>query len=258
MKESIRNHTHVKEQYADDTNLTARISIHDKYSVNRTGFGNWLFEQYDFFTGCRILELGCGTGSLWKGRKLPGNTALTLTDFSAGMLDSARTNLAGMGNVTFLQADIQNIPFEDGAFDYVIANMMLYHVPDIDRAIAEVRRVLKPGGTFACATSGENGIAEFVWSIFAISHQLPPVTVPFTLQNGGAMLEKHFDTVQIRRYEDHLEVTDPRDLVSYIRSLKTMADFSSVTDEEMLAAFGERMENGVLTVPKEYGTFLAD
>ncbi len=255
--ETIRTTEHVREQYRTASNLTARISIHDKYSVNRQGFGNWLFEQYEFPENCRILELGCGNGGLWRNRTLPHGVTLTLTDFSDGMLESARASLAGMGSLTFRQADIQDIPYEDGAFDFVIANMMLYHVPDIDRAIAEVRRVLKPWGTFACATSGENGIAEFVREIFAEKYSLAPVTVPFTLQNGGEMLERYFDRVEVRRYEDHLEVTEPADLVGYIRTLSGMADFSSVSDEEMLEEFTSRMVDGVLVVPKEYGTFLA-
>ncbi len=255
--ENIRTTEHVREQYGTASNLVARISIHDKYSVNRMGFGNWLFEQYEFSENCRILELGCGSGGLWKNRTLPAGMSLVLTDFSAGMLESARENLAGAENIIFRQADIQDIPFPDNSFDFVIANMMLYHVPDIGIAIAEVRRVLKPGGTFACATSGENGIAEYVWDIFAEKHRLKPIGLPFTLQNGGAMLDEHFNHVEVRRYEDHLEVTDPADLVRYIRTLKTMADFSAVSDEEMLDAFVSRMENGVLVVPKEYGTFIA-
>ncbi len=255
--EAIRSRKEMKKQYGTDANLVSRISIHDKYSVNRKGFGNWLFEQYEFFEGCRILELGCGTGGLWKKRTLPEGAELILTDFSAGMLQSARENLAGMENVTFRQADIQDIPYPDGGFDTVIANMMLYHVPDRNRGIAEVRRVLKSGGIFACATSGENGIAEFVRELFADSHSITPVKVPFTLQNGAELLKRHFSHVEIRRYEDHLEVTEPSDLVRYIRTLGAMADFSSVTDEEMLDTFERHMENGVLTVPKEYGTFLA-
>lgn len=255
--ETIRTTEHVREQYKTSSNLTSRISIHEKYSVNRQGFGNWLFEQYDFTENCRILELGCGTGGLWLGHTLPAGCKLILTDFSAGMLEKAQSNLGGAGNIVFRQADIQNIPFDDSTFDFVIANMMLYHVPDIDKALSEVRRVLKPGGTFACATSGENGIAEFVRDLFAESHSIPPITLPFTLQNGEEMLRQHFEKAEIRRYEDHLEVTDLHDLLTYIRTLGSMADFSSVTDEEMLAAFEKHTENGVLTVPKEYGTFLA-
>lgn len=48
--------------------------------------------------------------------------------------------------------DIQNIPYEDNSFDLVIANMMLYHVPDLPRALAEVGRVLKPEGKLYTAT----------------------------------------------------------------------------------------------------------
>ena len=255
--ETIRKTEHVREQYATSSNLTARISIHEKYSVNQMGFGNWIYAQYDFPESCRILELGCGNGAMWMGKTLPRGASLTLTDFSDGMLETARANLAGMAGVEFRQADIQAIPFDDASFDFVIANMMLYHVPDLDRAIAEVRRVLRDGGGFTCATTGENGIAEFVWDMFAEEYHLAPVRVPFTLQNGGEMLARQFESVEVRRYEDHLEVTDASDLVGYIRTLGSMADFSAVPDDVMLRAFEERMQNGVLVVPKEYGMFLA-
>lgn len=79
----------VTEQYKTDENLAARISIHDKYSTNKQGFGNWVFEQYRFSEGSCILELGCGNAAVWQGRTLPKNVRLLLTDLSAGMLSAA-------------------------------------------------------------------------------------------------------------------------------------------------------------------------
>ena len=58
----------VKKQYATSTNLNKRISIHDKYSTNKQGFGNWIVSQYRLEPGMKVLELGCGTGSMWAGR----------------------------------------------------------------------------------------------------------------------------------------------------------------------------------------------
>lgn len=92
-------------------------------------------------------------------------SALVLTDLSEGMLEAARDCVGEYDNVSYEQADTQSIPFEQDSFDAVIANMMLYHVPDLRRALLEVRRVLKPGGSFYCATFGEHGIL--------IARQLP-------------------------------------------------------------------------------------
>ena len=63
----INNQKNVKEQYANAGNLNTRISIHQKYSTNKIGFGNWIFSNYKTTQGMKVLELGCGTGDMWKG-----------------------------------------------------------------------------------------------------------------------------------------------------------------------------------------------
>ena len=113
---------------------------------------DWLLTQYPIHAGDNVLELGCGTGSMWKGRieHLPFGCHVTLTDISPAMVDAAREQLADVRGVKFECADIQNLPYPDASFDVVIANMMLYHVPDIARGLSEVRRVLRRDGRFFC------------------------------------------------------------------------------------------------------------
>ena len=65
----INNAATVKKQYGTSTNLSTRISIHAKYSTNKQGFGNWISDHYDIREGMKILELGCGTGEMWKGKE---------------------------------------------------------------------------------------------------------------------------------------------------------------------------------------------
>ena len=65
---NMTNSENVKEQYADERNLLARIRLHEKYSTNKYGFSNWLFDyHYKFTDSCKILELGCGIGDNGKG-----------------------------------------------------------------------------------------------------------------------------------------------------------------------------------------------
>ena len=111
----------------------------------------------------RILELGCGNAAMWKKHvgALPEGCELLLTDLSDGMLEEAQRQLGKHERVRYAQVDAMDILCGDARFDAVIANMMLYHVPDIDRALAEIRRVLKPDGWFACATNGEQASAAF-------------------------------------------------------------------------------------------------
>lgn len=152
----------VKEQYKDGKNLSQRISIHHKYSVNNEGLGNWLFKQYNISEGHRILELGCGTGDLWNGKlkDLPDGVEIFITDFSKGMVNEAAEKYQDFDFIKTQIIDIQDIPFESEYFDIIIANFMLYHVPNIDKALSEVYRVLKPNGIFFAATVGDNHMVE--------------------------------------------------------------------------------------------------
>ena len=255
---TINNASVVRSQYATAANLSTRISIHDKYSVNKQGFGPWIVSHYPIEPGFRVLELGCGTGSMWRGQEelIAKCAELVLSDFSAGMLETAKENVAGP-NVRHQVIDIQDIPCPTGSFDLVIANMMLYHVPDLPRALAEVRRVLKPGGTFLCATYGEHGIMEYLSQLLTDCGVRDNTNKSFTLQNGAAKLETVFAHVERRDYPDALAVTDPDDLVDYVYSLSSMTTLSAVPRETVRSALTINMRDGVLTVPKEYGLFLA-
>lgn len=73
----------VKQQYATETNLNIRIAIHEKYSTNKMGFGNWIFSNYEISDGMKVLELGCGTGDMWKDKEamIASCSKLVLSDF---------------------------------------------------------------------------------------------------------------------------------------------------------------------------------
>ena len=147
---AVQQDAAVQAQYKTAQNLNIRISIHAKYSTNKQGLGNWIFSHYDLPAGTEILELGCGTGSIWKHR-LPAaenGVRLFLTDFSEGMLSSARELLGEQPNLSYAVVNIQDIPYESGRFSRVIANNMLYHIPDLDRGLSEVKRVLADDGIF--------------------------------------------------------------------------------------------------------------
>ena len=192
---TINNQKTVKEQYANATNLNTRISIHQKYSTNKMGFGNWIFSNYKITKNMKVLELGCGTGDMWKGHEdlMEACSKIVLSDFSESMLENAKTNSGDKANVEYRIIDIQDIPFEAETFDVVIANMMLYHVPDMSRGLSEVRRVLKKGGTFYCATFGEHGIMEFLSHALNAYGVEDKVDKNFTLQNGKEILVKHME-----------------------------------------------------------------
>ena len=249
---SISDQSVVCSQYATSAKLETRISIHEKYSRNKQPFGEWIVSHYQLLPCEQVLELGCGTGSMWQGVQLPEACHVTLTDLSSGMLDAARANTTHL-NADYSVCDAMSLPYPDGCFDVVIANMMLYHVPDISRALREIRRVLKPDGRFFAATFGEHGVTEAVLDMFSL-----PCTANhrFTLQNGTAQLKQCFSHVVVRTRPDALDVTDLHDLISYLRTMAGMTVLADIPDEDLLQVFSQHMENGILALPNEYGLFI--
>lgn len=248
----------IEAQYKTSRNLTKRISIHEKYSTNKQPFGQWIMEHYELVSGFRILELGCGTGDMWKSHldMLPPDSHLILSDFSAGMLETSKFNLGFHPQLDYQVIDIQLIPFPDASLDMVIANMMLYHVPDLHKGLSEVRRVLKPGGKFYCATYGEHGIMEFINDTLRDQGIHGEIGKTFTLQNGAVILRYHFDEVVMDVREDGLAVTDISDFVDYVLSLSSLTGIVKNSRQDLHCAFSKKATNGILYVPKEYGMFI--
>ncbi len=251
----INNTAVIREQYANAEKLDIRIELHRKYSLNKEPFGDWILSHYELKPGMKVLELGCGTGNMWQDAAhwLPAEAALLLTDFSEGMLETARQTVPPLPNIAFRQVDIQQIPYEDSTFDVVIANMMLYHVPDLEQALKEVSRVLKPEGRFFCATVGERGVAR--WLEETLDHP-DGNAYPFSLQNGGAKLSRHFACVEQRTREDGLRVTDLEDLTDYVLSMASFSRWRELPRAALRERLARTMQDGVIAIPKEYGLFI--
>lgn len=113
--------------------------------------------------GSRVLEAGCGTGAqtVILARHSP-QAQLTSVDISADSLAKARAAAlaAGAGNVTFEQADLFGLPFPDESFDHVFVCFVLEHLAQPGRVLAELRRVLRTGGSLT-AIEGDHGSAYF-------------------------------------------------------------------------------------------------
>ncbi len=102
--------------------------------------------------GMRLLDVGCGPGTITADLAAvvaPGE--VVAVDASAGILDEARALAAdrGLTNVTFEVADAYALPYESGSFDVVHAHQVLQHLADPVAALAEMRRVARPGGLVA-------------------------------------------------------------------------------------------------------------
>lgn len=256
------------QQYQNAGKLNARIALHERFSTNPQGWFPWIIEQMDLPPACHVLELGCGPGILWRTlleqggwEQLPAGWDVTLSDFSEGMLAQARHNLGGFNGFRFQVIDAQAIPFEAGRFDIVIANFMLYHVPDRPRALSEIRRVLKQGGCLYAATVGDHHMQELA----ALTGQFDPsgkveqmrMGPEFSLENGQAQLEAFFDRVRLLRYPDGLHVTEAAPLIDYMLST---ASFTHHDRRAEFAAFVAQVfaaKGGVMDITKDSGMFIA-
>ncbi|SFC01021.1 Methyltransferase domain-containing protein [Butyrivibrio sp. YAB3001] len=249
----------VKAQYATSKGLNTRLSFHDKYSTNKLGYGNWIVSNYEIHEGMKVLELGCGTGSLWMQRDelVSKFGKFVLTDLSEGMLATAKGNLGERDNMEYMVADIQNLPFEDNSFDVVIANSMLYHVPDIHKGISEVRRVLKDDGVFYTSTLGENNFTDRLAEWFKLGGESFNPNHNFTMQNGEGILKSAFTDVEARFYEDALHVTDIEDLVEYLCSLASFKAILDIPVHKLSDILKDHAVDGAIDLPKEYGLFIA-
>lgn len=246
---------HVDALYVRQDSLSIRIALHDKYSENSYGFHNWLFDRFHLKAGDRVLDVGCGTGRIWQNRALPEDVHILLADFSPLMVEKSSQLLGHRPGFSFQQMDIQALPLADDAFDIVIANHMLYHVPDLMKGLSEVWRVLKPGGAFFASTVGEDNMRELgeLYNAFPSSVQFVlPDQLSFTLENGEALLKQVFKTVSQSRYPDALRVTSQEDLMAYILSYNSIPEKDRAGFQRLLAS---RFEDGVFRISKSQGVF---
>jgi Methylase involved in ubiquinone/menaquinone biosynthesis len=257
-----------KQQYETDKNLNARVALHQRFSTNKQGWMNWVFQNYDLKPGMRILELGCGNGMIWqeKADKLPPNLSLCLSDFSQGMSNSARKNTDSLDFIDYKVIDAQEIPFENDNFDVVIANHMLYHVPDTGKALKEISRVLRPEGTFYATTIGSGNFKEMIEILQNFDENIDfaqdGIVNAFGLQTGENRLGEFFDSVQVRKYEDSLHITEPEPFIAYVLSSQGIGNINDIILGERSQEFTEYIlslfaQKGCVDVYKEAGIFVS-
>ena len=250
-------------QYRDSSNLDARAAIHQRFSTNPYGWFHWVFDRLSVLPeNARILELGCGPGYLWKecGQPIPAAWNIILSDLSPGMVDAAWRNLVVTGrNFKFEQIDAQSMPYPAETFDAVIANHMLYHIPDRRKALSEMRRVLKADGRLFAGTLGADHMREMWDQLERVAPiQRETITSAFTLENGTAQLQEFFPRVDVFHYEDNLRVTDVSAILAYVRSMTSTAEFSEAQFQSIEREFTDAMKtNGEIFITKDSGLFEA-
>jgi len=192
----------VRREYATEAGLRARSSVYE--GVGGQDAREAAFEAVHEMQPDRVLEVGCGWGELAERVRAELEADVVALDISPRMVELARER-----GVDARVGDVQELPFPDGVFDCAVANWMLYHVPDLDRGLAELARVLRPGGRLVAATNGLEHLAE-LWSLVGRDRAAEPAR--FFAETGAESLRPHFARIE-RRDVSSMLVFDDREAV---------------------------------------------
>jgi SAM-dependent methyltransferase len=198
----------VQQQYATEAGLATRRDAQTRFLEGENAFDVALAAVSEAQPG-RVLEVGCGMGQLAEhiAESLPA-ARVVATDLSPRMVELAQAR-----GLDARVADVQELPFADGEFDCAVAGWMLYHVPDLDGALSELRRVLEDGGRLVAVTIGEEHLAE-VWELAGS----PTRERSFTRENGEEHLRRHFASVERRDVDAALVFPDGAAVRRYVES----------------------------------------
>ncbi|TPM02771.1 class I SAM-dependent methyltransferase [Mesorhizobium sp. B2-3-11] len=159
--------------------MTSSFTVHDASGYEQL-MGRWsrkLAPKFIDFAGLapgeQILDVGCGTGSLtFELAKSAGLAAITAIDFSPVFVEAAKRRNTDP-RIEIKQADATALPFADNAFDRALALLVLHFVPEAGKAVAEMRRVTRPGGVVAAVVwdhlGGMAGMRMMIDTVAALS-----------------------------------------------------------------------------------------
>lgn len=255
----------LKNQYQNATNISSRINLHSLYSQNKQGWFPWIFEQCRISPGLRILELGCGDGTLWTDNLslLPEDISITLSDISSGMLRDARRAIGSSDTrFAFRAFDCRKIPCKDESFDLVIANHVLFYCDDSPSVLKEVRRVLAPGGRFLCSAYGKAHMQEVSQLVQDFDERIvlsaDRLYERFGRENGQSILAPFFPKAQWLSYEDCLLVQDAEPLISYVLSCHGNQNQYILDRYKEFRAYTARKTAKGFRITKDAGVFLCE
>jgi ubiquinone/menaquinone biosynthesis C-methylase UbiE len=158
----------------------------------------------------RLLDVGCGLGELGERFQHEVGAHVCAVDISPRMVE-----LSVSRGLDARVADVEQLPYPDRDFDCVFAGWVLYHVPNLGRAIAECSRVLTANGALVATSVGEDNIAE-VWELIGIDEPREPLK--FARENGAELLRPHFTHIERYDFEGELVFSDTETLRTFVAS----------------------------------------
>jgi ubiquinone/menaquinone biosynthesis C-methylase UbiE len=211
--------THVREQYATEDRLRARKSAYE--SAEGDDPREFAFDAIAEVRPRRVLEVGGGEGELAERVVAELEAELLAIDQSERMVEiqCSKGIQASVG-------DVQELPFGDNEFDVAVAAWMLFHVPDLDRAVAELARVLKPTGRLVAVTTSREHFRD-LWRLAGAER--PMLHFNFRSENGEEILGRHFKHVE-RREARGATTMDPDTIRHFAASSENLSPLAAVAE----------------------------
>jgi SAM-dependent methyltransferase len=210
---------HVVGQYASEWNLAARKSLYEE--VDGDDARELAFAAVAEAAPDAVLEVGCGEGEL--AARMAGELEATVVaiDQSARMVELTRER-----GVDARVGDVQTLAFDDASFDVAVAAWMLFHVPDLERGLGELARVLRPGGRLVAVPNFRDHLAEMFERAGAERFELS-----FGGENGAQLLSRHFARVELREANGTVTIRDADAIRAYLRSSERLERFADGVPE---------------------------
>ena len=256
---------YVRRQYRTQKNLDVRIRVHELYSEPKVDFQSWVLDHVPWQGDETVLDVGCGSGSYAEPVRQRA-AHYVAGDLSLGMLQGlpwpgpARVNL-----------DAQRLPLASAVADAVLANHMLYHVPDQEAALAEFARVLRPHGRLLAVTNSAHNMPELRTLCLQAEKTLglkqslevrPQLS--FTLENGAGLLRRHFAHVERHDLPAALVFPEPQPVIDYVGTIRERLEEllpAGITWHDVAATLDELLQQhiaarGAFRVGKLTGVFV--
>ncbi|MGB3713923.1 MAG: class I SAM-dependent methyltransferase [Candidatus Promineifilaceae bacterium] len=260
---------HICEQYKTKDNLQIRILTHERYSQPKVDFHKWVLDHISWTGRETVLDVGCGS-AMYAEPVIQRCHRYIPADLSFGMLKGLAAPLLDRVNL-----DATSIPMGGGAVEVVLANHMLYHVPELDEAVREIHRVLKPGGVLIAATNSDDYMPELAelqarlarkFSIASTDQWENPAKVVYTfsLENGRRILKPVFKHIERYDLPGSLVFSDSEPLIDYLGSMRKSFKFNyppGVTWKDVVSALRDEIDrqivkNGEFRINKLAGVFV--
>ena len=212
----------VKEQYHKQDNLKIRLQTHERFTVPVIHYPAWVLDNLNWTGEELVIDIGCGAGAYCKPALARCRTYIA-TDLSLGMLMQLPDQ-----NIFRINLDASELPFKPGTADVILANHMLYHLPNAEKALNAMKRVLRKGGWLVTTTNSADYMTELgvvinqagdAFNVAQLEKRAQSeISWPFTLENGDALLTEYFGYVKLAKLNSQLVFHQAEPVLAYISS----------------------------------------